>query len=147
MKMPKPTISLEEAFRTPFAETFSWQDGPNGTVYTFDVDRIELRVADVEPVLVQIDPKFACSQDLMGGLEAHRLNRIPNDITTWPPCTMCDMPDGTKLLINGNHRYRKAFLMGYKNILVRFVPQSVWELCMIDIPLGQEALTGFSGIL
>lgn len=115
---------------------FSHVDSSEGVMRHFLVERIErdLRNGVLVPEIVEvpIDPKFAAYAHVHRGVEAHRLARISVlDLAHYPvvyvhfPVIGRDIED--HLLIDGHHRYVRAWMLGWKTLRAYVLPQAVWE--------------------
>lgn len=132
---------------------FTWENSDDpGEQLSFAVDRLAeaAEAANLEILAVAIDPEFAASLPERRGLEAHRIERLLQNIRAWKPILICVMPDGTGLTVDGNHRYFIAWKAGGTAIPAYLVPESMWREYLIDFPHDkafQEHLKDWSGIL
>jgi hypothetical protein len=76
------------------------------------------------------------------GVEQHRLERItPTELVS--PLCYCEFPTPASLgggishlLVDGNHRYVKAAMMGVKLLPARVAPETLWRKFQVEgIPL------------
>jgi hypothetical protein len=49
------------------------------------------------------------------------------------PGIICEFPDTTQLLVDGNHRYVKRFRLGLKTMEFWSVPENIWRKCLLNI--------------
>lgn len=76
------------------------------------------------------------------GIEQHRLDRIDAHSLSEYPLTYCnlpkgpDLPNGAHLLVDGNHRYVKAAMLGMTEVPGRVVPENIWRRFQVgDVPI------------
>lgn len=115
---------------------FSHVDSGEGVMRHFLVERIErdLRNGTLTPEIIEfeLDPNFALYANVHRGVEPHRLARItPADLCHYP-VVMAYFPEIGKdipehLLIDGHHRYVKAWSLGWKTLRAYVLPREVWE--------------------
>ncbi len=123
---------------------FSHVDPVEGTVRHFAVDRIGKAIAlgQMKPEILEfpIDPMFAVYAMQHRGIEQHRFQRItPQEIAHYP-LVLAHIPGvgkdtkGSHLIIDGSHRYCRAFQMGWKTLRGYELTTEMWEPYLINIP-------------
>jgi hypothetical protein len=122
MDMPEATLVWNEL--DPGEVIFSWDEPETGRHYHWAIEKLEsyLKSSDLETIRINVDEDFAQAMPVLRGLELHRLERIPNDPALWSPLIFCKMPDNTGLLVDGNHRYFKAWALGFRSVVSWYVP-------------------------
>lgn len=113
----------------------------DGTVRHFAVDRIVnwINQNTTGRVIIPINPAFAAWMYQGRGLEQHRLDRITgHDIVNYP-VVMAHMPGLARdhpqyLLIDGSHRYYRAYQMGWRELPATLLPQEVWTQFLVRFP-------------
>ena len=132
---------------------FSHVDDVDGTVRHFAIERILNWIKAAPPhklppiIECPVDPTFAMAAMTVRGIEPHRLARVTlQDILHYPiivahaPGFGRDMrssasaPGGEHLIIDGSHRYCKAWLMGLKSLPAYEVEPDFWMEYLVDIP-------------
>lgn len=143
-KMPQPTIPFMDMSLTEVV--FTWEEPETGRQYSFAVDRILAEAkqdTDIETARIVIDVEYASKLPVSRDLEQHRLRWLIGH-PGWEPIATCIMPDGSGLVIDGNHRYWLAYKAGWAHVVSYLIPQSIWQKYLIDLPNGP--LTGWSGL-
>ena len=123
---------------------FSHVDDIDGTVRHFAIDRIvkAITLGQMTPRILEfpIDPMFAVYAMQHRGIEQHRFQRItPQDVAHYP-VVLAHMPgvgkdtQGNHLIIDGSHRYCRAFQLGWKTLRGYELSPAMWEPFLIDIP-------------
>lgn len=129
---------------------FTWVDPDDDTYQlNFLVNRIIEASKDLEILLTPVNDEGAEMIRTHRGLEPHRLARITGIPPSWPPVIYLLMPDDTHLLIDGNHRYFRAWQMRSEWILTKVVPESIWKYYLVNLPVDpdiDDLLNGWSGI-
>lgn len=121
----------------------------------FNVSSLERdpRLKTLEEVLVLVEQRHGELIYTKRGIEKHRLLRVMQAMQNkveLPPLLFLDLPDGTQLLVEGNHRYLAACVLKHVNIRSLIVPEHIYKRHIItDFPKTTEAelLGSFSGIL
>lgn len=130
-------------------------DETDGAPITLAIQRIEAQcIAAVlkgiaKVCTVDVDPEHVECLRAKRGIEQHRLDRITARVLKHNPIIMAEMPDGSSLIIDGNHRYVKAWMLGKPTIRCIFVPEKVWrEYVVTGIPphLAEKCTKLHSGI-
>ena len=124
-------------------------DNQKETVINITRLSLDFRVKIRPIVKIPIDPVWAEQSFHKRGLEEHRLKRIILRPDLMEPVLFCVWPDGSHLLVDGNHRYAASWVMGATDIPARIIPRSVWKKHVIKgLPASNEQrlLTSFSGI-
>lgn len=83
------------------------------------------------------------------GYEQHRLDTITQQVIDNHPVVFCQLPDGTHLMIDGTHRYIKAWDLGKRFILSYLVPEGVWAQFLLPVDenlTAEELLKQDSGL-
>lgn len=130
---------------------FSHVDAHEGVLRHFAIERIvrDITNGKITPqeILVPIDPKFAMYAKVHRGVEDHRLFRVtPADICNYPivfahfPGLGVDAEE--HLLIDGHHRYVRAWGFGWSHIRGYSLPKDVWEEYLVYVP--EEVLSSKS---
>jgi len=123
---------------------FSHHDPLDDTVRHFAIERIctQIERGGLKPPIVEvpIDPNFAAGAMVFRGVEQHRFERItPVDMAHYPlvvahmPGTARDFP-GELLLIDGSHRYCKAWMLGWKTLRAYVLEPEEWEKFLVWVP-------------
>lgn len=130
--VPKPTIPWKDCLREV---CFSWDDPDDGSHLTFATDRLNTYLESTKHDVdwLAVDREFAAGMPELRGLEQHRLIPLLENPKTWGPVTLCLMPDGTGLTIDGNHRYYCAYALGMEILKVWLVPMEIWGRFLIDM--------------
>lgn len=129
-------------------KTYTHQDDKTGEYRIFAVDRMALWIEahSLEVLKVKFLPDAAFAKFVLEnrGIEPHRLLRC--DISF--PITLLLMSDDTHLIVDGNHRYVKAAMVGAElkaNMLIK----EQWEQFLVEgvsADLAAYSLSAFSGI-
>lgn len=144
MDMPKASIPWWTM--APREEVFTWHNSGNNV--SFATDRLAKHLDEIqaEQILIPVDRIYAMTLPRDRGLEKHRLDRIPNDHKLWTPIMLLKM-DNESLLVDGNHRYYKAYLLGMPFIRAYHVDQDIWANYIVDFPESHDdPARGWSGI-
>lgn len=123
---------------------FSHVDDRTNVVRHFAIERIVKHVERmaVRPPIITfpIDPVFAMYAVTGRGIEQHRLKRITAQDLIQYPIMLAHMPgvardvQGEHLIIDGNHRYVAAAMMGWKELHGYELPPALWEEFLVNIP-------------
>lgn len=108
------------------------------------------RVKRLGVIDVAIDREWAATCVRDRGIERHRLARLMDVKGEFDPIYYVHYGDGSKLQIEGVHRYVASYTMGRKSIRAKIIPLTVWKPYIIsglprDTP--EQLLNKFSGIL
>lgn len=95
----------------------------------------------LEVVLTPVEEQFARYCMEHRGIEQRRLDRLGPEQLTQPICYLefprADMGGMiVHLMADGNHRYVKASMLGFKELPGRIVPQAIWRKYQIAVPLA-----------
>lgn len=134
LNMPEP--KLDALTMHPFEAIFSWNEPGTDNNYHWAADQLCKYLADTnhEVVLIPIDKDFARTLPALRGLEIERMDRIPLNPNLWTPVVLLNMPDGTHLLVDGNHRYFMSWVFGETEIRTWMVDQDIWEKFLVKLP-------------
>jgi hypothetical protein len=75
------------------------------------------------PVQKQIADYFVSHR----GVEQHRLDRLDLKTLSTHPIIFGDWPNGAHMLLDGHHRYVKAYQLGLTQIKAVIVPEPAWR--------------------
>ena len=134
-----------------FEQTFTFRDAETGQINTWAVERATTWVRDSKRrkyVMIPLEPKNVEFIRLSNGIEQHRLQRIDQVLIDANPILMCGMPDKTMLIVDGSHRFVRAYDLGLKEIKAFIIMYSELKQFEVAIPdkLKPLLLSGFSGI-
>lgn len=120
----------------------------DGKSYHFAVERIARAIHthrvyypdQYVPTKVRIEPDYAMQIPSTRGIEKHRLERICGPIHQ--PVIYVKWPTGrTHLLIDGNHRYFRAFQRGDADIWAYMLPFEFCQPYLCDLgPINKEEI-------
>ena len=121
----------------------------------FNVTRLlaSPRTKRIAPTAVSIDKTFALNLPQLRGLERHRVARLMHAIkdgVELDPLLFCMMPDGSALLVDGNHRYYAYATMNVWATAAKLLPETLWKKYLVEgLPPSKEEIVkaAFSGIL
>lgn len=131
---------------------FSWIDN-DGIYHCWMTDRmIKHANRHLEPCIIEMDADYAQWVRDKNGIEYHRLIRITPQVIAQLPVIYIEMGDGTHKLVDGNHRYLKAYQLGWKELPAYLFPKALADDFKVDIPpemneICKRFMPGFSGIL
>ena len=149
MDMPEPKLTIFDL--DPKEIIYSWDEPGSDRHFHWAITRLEnfLKKSDCEILAIPIEKKFAVTMVELRGLEYHRMARIPEDVKIWTPIIILHMPDNTHLIVDGNHRYYKAYCLNVKHIVGVVVEQEIWADYLVDLLIEYKGNSneGFSGIL
>src|SRR5574337_769114 len=114
----------------PLEELFEWTNGT--TIYKFRISVMHRflkdnpEYADSIHFTVIIEPDFAenCIAKARG-VDMDRINSLTKERLS-EPVIGCTLTDGSVLLVDGNHRYMRRYLDGYKTVDYFLFPESLW---------------------
>jgi hypothetical protein len=125
---------------------FSHRDDDTGVISIIAVGRLlasnKYRCLPTTVTTVEFD--FAEHIRLNCGIELHRLARCAKTVEEAEPITFLKWPDGTDMLVDGNHRYLAAAVMQRKLIKMKSVPASVWKPFLVTELPGEFDADAFS---
>lgn len=131
---------------------FSWVDDA-GKYHCWMTDRMN-RYAEshMEPDIIEVDYDYALWAMVHNGIERHRVDRLTPQVLAQKPIINVQFEDGSYKLVDGNHRYVKAMLLGWKEIRSYLFNVEQGNMFKLDIPdhLNEECkkhIPSFSGIL
>lgn len=118
---------------------FTWVDYDDGEVLCFAVDRIEMQInsnvrqAGISAHSIDIVPGLAKHLWKRHGLEPHRLARLmPDQVEYWPPILIVEHKN-RHIMIDGGHRYVRAYQFGCEGIAGWIISEPVWRPFLIDL--------------
>jgi hypothetical protein len=103
----------------------------------------------VEIVLVPLTKEGALLCRNARGLEQHRYDRITEAVIDNLPVIFCLQEDGTGLLVDGTHRYARAWDLGYDEIRAYVLQPDQWKSFLLVVAEGltaEELLKQDSGL-
>jgi hypothetical protein len=124
-------------------QVFSHVDNDDGTERHFHIPKLQ-RLADEKVKGVEliefgiIAPHVQFVIDNRGVDEFHINERLTDDMLE-KPGLMCAWPDGTQLVVDGNHRYVARFRRGKPHMAFWVFPEAVWRRSLLTWVTG---LTG-----
>jgi len=148
--VPEATIPWTECLTDII---FSWDDPDDESHVHFNITRLEqwLERNPHEIVRIPVDKEFAKVLPEMRGLEQHRLKRLLDNPKWAPPIILAMMPDGTGLIVDGNHRYYVAYALGWEHLKAYAVDVSIWGKFLVKMPeeleIPDATSIGWSGLL
>lgn len=116
---------------------------PDGTYTHILVDRLkasdDYKKLEIVRTEIKVDDALRIIKN--NGIEKDHLSRITVHQFLEPITFINWEQEGTQSLVDGNHRYIKAFVLGLPFILARLVPEPLWRQFVIsDIPPDVAAL-------
>lgn len=139
-------------FDVAFEQTFTFREEATGKVTMWAVERALTWVRDHKrrkPVHIPIEDSNAEFIRANNGLEPHRLNRITAEQIKQHPILMAHMNDDTMLILDGSHRFVRAYDLGME-VLPGFVIKerelAQFEIGGLSEDFKLSMLSGFSGI-
>lgn len=121
-----------------------------GVATTIAVERLhkDPDFLKLKPFLTPVEEHFAKWAMENRGVEQKRLDRLTPAIFA-QPLTYCEWENGSHLLVDGNHRYVKAAMLGVKELPARVVLPPLWRKYVVSgIPMkwSEAFLTAPSGL-
>lgn len=121
-------------------ETFSFVDYVTGEQWHWHVLRLWQSIRAGQPPFDQVDlgevDLGAADVDFIyrkHGIEDAGLLRLSaKKLET--PGIMCDLPDGTVVVVDGNHRYVRRYRDGLRSMKFYRLTEPQWRTALLDIP-------------
>jgi len=133
--------------------TFTHEDDSTKELTTFAVERIAEYIksnSGLQKYRIPVDLVHAEFIARNRGIEKHRLVRLlALDASEVNPIIVLAMPDGTHLIVDGNHRYLRAALREEPYVIANILERKDWEQFVVEgVPaeLALFSLIGHSGI-
>ncbi|AHC30589.1 hypothetical protein CC53_gp172 [Rhizobium phage vB_RleS_L338C] len=130
---------------------FSWVD-ETGKYRCWMTERMN-RYAEryLKPIVIEVDHDYAKHIFRACGIEQHRLLRITPQVIAQRPVLYVELGDGSHKLVDGNHRYLKASLLGWKDVPAYLFKKKLADDFELDIPPHmnekcKQHIPSFSGI-
>ncbi|QIG76047.1 hypothetical protein EVC24_026 [Rhizobium phage RHph_I4] len=130
---------------------FSWIDN-TGKYHCWMTGRMEkYAVAKLTPVSIEVDHDYAQHVRIHNGIEKHRLDRITPQVIAQKPVIYIELGDGSHKLVDGNHRFLKASMLGWSELPGYLFHKALADEFKLDVPdhlneAIKRMVPSFSGI-
>lgn len=122
-------------------ELFSFRHAHTSVVYTFDIQMLIDLMKSREKPFHHVQKLEAVVDEHQGnfirrhhGIEEERVMRVAASRLD-EPGILCEMPDRTSTVVDGNHRFVARARVGLKNMNFFFLVEPQWKLCLLNIPV------------
>lgn len=126
----------------PFEVCFSYIKD-SGQSYTWSIDRLH-KWLETHPQPLHSVPLFRADAEMVlkdNGVEPDRLAAISAEDIDRYPILFVGWKSGTHTLLDGNHRFVKAFTLGHRTITAHIIPERILRPFQIAPPKGMTMTT------
>jgi hypothetical protein len=123
-------------------QMFSHHDPDDGRLRHFHIPKLKRLIAQNKLPLATFPVNLEEVDFVLANRpidETHLAQRISDEFLN-EPGIICLFPDGSQLIVDGNHRFVKRGRLGLSSMDFWLVPEEIWQKSLLNVPSAFESI-------